>query len=74
MLLKEDVHSQVDQALPFQVLVGVESTGFEGNENEEALLHGTQIGNDRARLFYEFRPKRVVRELIPRPNLGGYWC
>jgi putative ATP-dependent endonuclease of OLD family len=69
MLLKEDVHNQVDQTRPFQVLVGVEFTGFEGNENEEALLHGTPIGNDRARLFYRFRPKRAVRELLARGEL-----
>ena len=27
-------------------------------------MHGTQIGDDRARLFYRFRPKRAVREAI----------
>lgn len=69
MLLKEDVHSEINQTQPFQVLVGVEFTGFEGNENEEALLHGTQIGDDRARLFYRFRPKRAVRELLARGEL-----
>lgn len=63
-LSKEDVHCSVDQTQPFQVLVAVEFTGFAGNENEEALLHGTQIGADRARLFYRFRPKRLIREAI----------
>jgi len=66
MLVKDDIHCTVDQTQPFQVLVGVEFTEFQGHENEEALLHGTQIGNDRARLFYRFRPKRAVRELIER--------
>lgn len=70
MLVKDDVHCAIDQTLPFQVLVGVEFTGFEGNENEEALLHGTQIGDNRARLFYRFRPKRAVRELLARGDLG----
>jgi putative ATP-dependent endonuclease of OLD family len=70
MLLKDDVHCTIDQTQPFQVLVGVEFTGFEGNENEEALLHGTQIGENRARLFYRFRPKRAVRELLARGDLG----
>ncbi|WP_426030917.1 ATP-dependent nuclease [Caulobacter sp. DWP3-1-3b2] len=65
-LQKDDIHCHVDQAQPFQVLVGVEFTGFEGHENEEALLHGTQIGPDRARIFYRFRPKRAVREAIAR--------
>ncbi len=60
-LAKDDVHCDVDQTQPFQVFVGVEFTNFEGNENEEALLHGTQIGDDRARIFYRFRPKRLVR-------------
>lgn len=70
MLVKDDVHCAIDQTQPFQVLVGVEFTGFEGNENEEALLHGTQIGDDRARLFYRFRPKRAVRELLAQGGLG----
>ncbi|TBY02084.1 ATP-dependent nuclease [Rhizobium laguerreae] len=69
-LLKDDVYSGVDQTLPFQVMVGVEFTGFQGNENEEALLHGTQIGIDRARLFYRYRPKRTVREILERGPLG----
>ena len=70
MLLKDDVYSAINQIQPFHVLVGVEFTGFEGNENEEALLHGTQIGDDRARLFYRFRPKRAVRELLARGDGG----
>jgi putative ATP-dependent endonuclease of OLD family len=63
-LVKDDVHCEVDQRLPFQVLVGVEFRGFKGRDNEEAMLHGTQIGEDRARLFYRFRPKRSCREAI----------
>ncbi len=70
MLVKDDVHCAIDQTQPFQVLVGVEFTGFEGNENEEALLHGTQIGDNRARLFYRFRPKRAIRELLAQGGLG----
>jgi len=66
---KEDVHCAVDQTKPFQVLVAVEFTGFAGNENEEALLHGTQIGPDRARLYYRFRPKRLIREVIAANEL-----
>jgi putative ATP-dependent endonuclease of OLD family len=63
-LVKDDIHCDVDQSRPFQVLVGVEFTGFRGRDNEEAMLHGTQIGDDRARLFYRFRPKRAAREAI----------
>jgi hypothetical protein len=63
-LVKDDIHCDVDQSQPFQVLIGVEFTGFRGRDNEEAMLHGTQIGDDRARLFYRFRPKRAVREAI----------
>lgn len=63
-LVKDDIHCDVDQRQPFQVLIGVEFTGFRGRDNEEAMLHGTQIGDDRARLFYRFRPKRIVREAI----------
>lgn len=65
-LLKEDIHCQVDQTASFQVLIGVEFSGFQGNENEEALLHGTEIAPDRARIFYRFRPKRAVREALSR--------
>jgi len=68
-LTKEDAHCTVDQTKPFQVLVAVEFTGFQGNENEEALLHGTQIGPDRARLFYRFRPKRLIREAFAAGDL-----
>jgi putative ATP-dependent endonuclease of OLD family len=42
-LTKEDVYCGVDQNQPFQVLVGVEFTGFAGNENQEAMLHGMEI-------------------------------
>jgi putative ATP-dependent endonuclease of OLD family len=63
-LLKDDVHSAVDRSKAFQVLIGVEFTDFEGNDNEEAMLLGTQIGPNRARIFYRFRPKRQVREAI----------
>jgi putative ATP-dependent endonuclease of the OLD family len=69
-LQKDEVHSEVDLAAPFQVLVGVEFTDFQGNENEEALLHGTQIADDRARIFYRFRPKRNVREALGRGDYG----
>jgi putative ATP-dependent endonuclease of the OLD family len=63
-LVKDDAHCDVDQRQPFQVLIGVEFKEFEGRDNEEAMLHGTQIGQDRARLFYRFRPKRATREAI----------
>lgn len=61
-LLKDDIHCQVDLTAPFQVLIGVEFSGFQGSENQEALLYGTEIGENRARLFYRFRPKRAVRD------------
>lgn len=68
LLVKDDIHCDVDQSRPFQVLVGVEFTGFTGRDQEEAMLHGTQIADDRARIFFRFRPKRAVREAI---NLGA---
>lgn len=70
-LTKDDVYCEVDQAQPFQVFIGVEFTDFEGNENEEALLHGTQIADNRARIFYRFRPKRLIREALARGELAG---
>jgi predicted ATP-dependent endonuclease of OLD family len=71
VLTKDDIHATVDQTRPFQVLVGVEFTEFEGKDNEEALLHGTQIDHDRARIFFRFRPRRLVREAISRGELGA---
>ncbi len=71
MLQKEDVFCQVDQTKPFQVLVGIEFSSFEGNENEEAMLLGTQIGPDKARLFYRFRPKKAVREALADDDFDG---
>jgi putative ATP-dependent endonuclease of OLD family len=69
-LAKDDIYCGVDQAAPFQALVGVELTGFAGNENEEAMLHGTQIGPNKARIFYRFRPKKTIRELLQQGPLG----
>ena len=69
-LTKDDVYCDIDQTKPFQVFVGVEFTDFDGNENEEALLHGTQIAKNRARIFYRFRPKRRVREARPGENMA----
>jgi len=63
-LQKDDVHSSIDQSRPFQVLVGVEFTGYEASDNEVAMLHGTQLGDGRARIFYRFRPKNLVRSAL----------
>jgi putative ATP-dependent endonuclease of OLD family len=63
-LIKKDIHCEIDQAKPFQVLIGVEFTGFEDNDPEVAMLHGSQLGDGRARIFYRFRPKRPVREAL----------
>ncbi|WP_292401774.1 AAA family ATPase [Mesorhizobium sp.] len=63
-LQKDDIHSDIDQTAPFQVLVGVEFTGYQASDNEVAMLHGTQLGDGRARIFYRFRPKTVVREAL----------
>lgn len=70
LLTKDDVHTEVDQSQPFQVLIGVEFKDFQGNENEEALLHGTQIGDNRARIFYRFRPRRLIREALARQEIN----
>lgn len=77
-LMKEDIHALVDQSKAFQVLIGVEFSDFIGNQNQEALLHEAQIASNRARLFYRFRPKRVVRDALKKgtfegvPTLGDY--
>lgn len=63
-LQKDDVHSGIDQSRPFQVLVGAEFIGYEASDNEVAMLHGTQLGDGRARIFYRFRPKNLVRSAL----------
>lgn len=81
-LLKEDIHCDVDQTAPFQVLVGVEFSDFASNDAQVAMLHGSQIEPDRARLIYRFRPKKAARQAIeaaeelfedaPELTLGDY--
>lgn len=63
-LQKDDIHTGIDQSAPFQVLIGVEFTGYEDKDNEVAMLHGTQLGDGRARIFYRFRPKTLVRDAL----------
>jgi len=70
-LLKEDIHCDVDQSQPFQVLIGVEFTQFVQNDAEVAMLHGTQIEADRARLMYRFRPKKAAREALEAAAAAG---
>ena len=63
-LIRDDIHSSTNISQPVHVLVGIEITGFQGKLNEEALIHGWQLGPDRARLIYRFRPKQNVREAL----------
>ena len=58
-LQKDDIHASVDPSKPFQVLVGVEFSDFEGIDNKEALLHGSQIGENRACLFLSIPSKAI---------------
>lgn len=71
MLVKDDVFSGVDVTKPFHVLIGVEFSEFEGKDYEEAMLLGTQISSDKARLFYRFRPKKLVREALASGSFVG---
>ncbi len=70
-LIRDDIHSTADIAHPSQVLIGLELIGFKGKLNEEALVHGWQVGEDRARLFYRFRPKQKVREALGTTLTAG---
>lgn len=63
-LVRDDINAAVNLAEPSQVLIGIELTGFEGNVNEEALVSTWKTDADRARIFYRFRPKPSVRELL----------
>jgi putative ATP-dependent endonuclease of OLD family len=63
-LVRDDVHSSTDISNPSQVMIGLEISGYAGKVNEEGLVHGWQVGPDRARLFYRFRPKQKVREAL----------
>ena len=70
-LIRDDIHSSTDISQPVQVLVGIEITGFQGKLNEEALIHGWQLGPDRARLIYRFRPNRVCEALTSGERIAG---
>jgi putative ATP-dependent endonuclease of OLD family len=69
-LLREDIHSNVDIAYPTQVLIGIEFTDFEGNLNEEALVSTWKIAANKARIFYRFRPRPSVRELLSNGGIA----
>lgn len=70
-LIRDDIHSTTDISHPSQVLVGLEIIGFQGKQNEEALVHGWQTGPDHARLYYRFRPKARVREALGSSVVPG---
>ena len=63
-LVPEDIHSSVDIGVPSQVLIGVEFSDFQGKVQEEALVSTWKIAEDKARLFYRFRPRRSVVEKL----------
>lgn len=63
-LVRDDINASIDISEPNQVLIGIELTGFSGNVNEEALVGTWKTDADRARIFYRFRPKPSVRELL----------
>jgi putative ATP-dependent endonuclease of the OLD family len=63
-LAPSDVHADVDQSQPHHVLIGVEFADYSENLNELALLHACQIDSNRARIFFRYRPKKVIREAI----------
>lgn len=65
-LAPSDIHVDVRQDQPFHVVVGVEFSDFAQDLNEAALLHGCQIGADRARVMYRYRPRRAVRDAVAR--------
>ncbi len=69
-LLREDIHSGVDISYPSQVLIGIELAGFEGRVNEEALVSTWKTAADRARIFYRFRPRSSVRDLLSTGDIA----
>jgi putative ATP-dependent endonuclease of OLD family len=71
MLLREDIHCSINQGEPFQVLVGVEFSDFANNDAQVAMLHGTQIEPNRARLMFRFRPKKAAREAMEAAQSAG---
>jgi len=70
-LVREDINASVDISEPSQILIGIEFTGFEGNVNEEALVSTWKTEPDRARIFYRFRPKPSVRELLQSGDINS---
>lgn len=63
-LVREDINATLDITQPSQVLIGLEFEGFEGRDNEEALVATWKMAPDKARIFYRFRPKPSVREAL----------
>jgi putative ATP-dependent endonuclease of OLD family len=64
-LIEQDIHSAVDIAQPQQVLVSLEISDYEDEENECALVGAWETGEEGvARITYRFRPKAAVREEI----------
>src|SRR5690606_35936067 len=43
---------------------GVEFTGYSSDLNQLALLHSCQLSPDRARIFFRYRPRRIIREAL----------
>ena len=70
-LVREDINASLDISEPSQILLGIELTGFEGNVNEEALVSTWKTEADRARIFYRFRPKPSVRELLQSGDISS---
>jgi hypothetical protein len=62
-LSREDFTAGVDMTRPAQILIAVEFSDYQSNENEEALLFGG--GHEGiARIVYRFRPKPAIRTAI----------
>lgn len=71
-LSPHDFYSGVDYRTTQQILVSLEFSDFRGKENEEAMVAGWAIDDDRARLTYRFRPRNSIIEAIETGELTEY--
>ena len=64
VLTENDLHGCIGLNQPRQILVAVEFTGYTDKPEECALCGLWEVGHDRARVIYRFRPRQPVREAL----------
>lgn len=63
-LTEMDIHKGVSLSKPQQVLISLELSGYNGNDNEAALVGAWEVAENKARITYRFRPSDTVIDEI----------